>query len=114
MFVLAILLHVPGIRICIFSTGKRASSAIMTEILDRLKHVEGGMDRLVKSNQEQLFIGAGAAKGGVRTVGQLNDVANSRLYSFPGTHRAARVARVRRRISRRSSRVLVRLCVHLY
>jgi hypothetical protein len=53
MFVLSILLNVPGVKICIFSTGKRASSNLMTEILDRLRHIEGGTERILKSNQEQ-------------------------------------------------------------
>lgn len=51
MYCLTLLLCVPGIRICVFSTGKRASSGLSTEIMDRLNHVENGLDRILKSNQ---------------------------------------------------------------
>lgn len=54
MFVCAMLLSCPGIKICIFSTGKRASSNLMQEIMDRLSFIEGGRERVVKHNQEQV------------------------------------------------------------
>lgn len=101
MYVIAVLLNVPGVRICIFSTGKRASSGLMREILDRLKHIEGGTDRIVKHNQEELFIcAAGTARGkgqqSEEAKKQANEATTSRLFSFPAgtssmhTHRHSR------------------------
>lgn len=48
------LLNVPGIKICIFSTGKRASGGLMLEIMDRLREIPGGSSRILKQNQEQV------------------------------------------------------------
>jgi hypothetical protein len=53
MFVLALLLTVPGLRICLFSTGKRASSGLLLEISDLLNKIPGGRERVAKMNQEQ-------------------------------------------------------------
>jgi hypothetical protein len=100
MFVLAMMLHCPGIRICIFSTGKRASSGLMTEIWDLLKKIKGAKDRVTKHNQEQLCIAATAVAKGARR-GRHNDNDDdddnlggetlfsshktvSTLYCFPG------------------------------
>jgi hypothetical protein len=54
MYVLALLLHVPGIRVCIFSTGKRASGKLVGEIMERIKNIPGATKRVIKQNQEQV------------------------------------------------------------
>ncbi len=54
MFVLACLLNVPGIKICVFSTGKRASGGLLTEIMDRLRYLPDGRKRVIKSNSFSL------------------------------------------------------------
>lgn len=52
LFVLALMLAVPGIRVCVFSTGKRASGSLMEIMLQFMNNVEGLRDRIVKQNQE--------------------------------------------------------------
>ena len=49
--VLALLINVPGIRVSIFSTGKRASGSLLQIVLDFLQKVPGGRDRILKTNQ---------------------------------------------------------------
>jgi hypothetical protein len=90
MFVLAMLLNVPGIRICIFSTGKRASGGLMLEIMDRLREIPDGNSRILKQNQEQLFIstvprGEGVKANSETAKKQINDSNVSRLYCFPAS-----------------------------
>ena len=80
MFVLAIMLNVPGIRICIFSTGKRASSSLMATIMQLLQGMDGGVDRIVKKNEEQLFL----ATCDLKQI-QLNEVNKARLATDPST-----------------------------
>lgn len=52
LFVLALMLAVPGIRVCVFSTGKRASGSLMEIMLQFMGNVDGLKDRIVKQNQE--------------------------------------------------------------
>ena len=52
MYVLAVMLAVPGIRVCVFSTGKRASSSLMEIITQFMGMIPGLNDRKVKENQE--------------------------------------------------------------
>lgn len=78
MFVAAMLLCVPGIRIAIFSTGKRASSSLtdtIREFLAKLPRFK--FARIVKSNQEKLAIAPTAAHTG----------RPSQLHSFPAVTR---------------------------
>jgi len=63
-FVLALMLSVPGIRICVFSTGKRASGSLMEIVLQFIGNVEGLGRRLVKQNQEELYLSATALEDG--------------------------------------------------
>ena len=56
MFVLSMMLSCPGIRICVFSTGKRASSSLMEIITQFMGNVDGLNARKVKENQEELYI----------------------------------------------------------
>lgn len=53
MFVCCMLLCCPEIRICVFSTGKRASSAIMLEVIKIITYM-GHANRIVKKNCEQV------------------------------------------------------------
>jgi branched-subunit amino acid transport protein len=85
MFCVAVLENVPGIKICIFSTGQRASSALMTEIKRLLKKVPNGTDRIVKETQEELRFApaaVGNSKAEKRAAELSDDVAV--LYSYPG------------------------------
>lgn len=55
-FAAALLLSVPKVKIAIFSTGKRTSSALMEIIITFIKNIEGGQKRIVKKTSEQLYI----------------------------------------------------------
>ena len=91
--VLALLLNVPGIRVSIFSTGKRASGSLLQIILDFLQKVPGGRDRLLKTNQEELFLAcAGSGKKGGSTRASVEKIAEagdriSKCYSYPSSVR---------------------------
>ena len=50
MYVLALMLAVPGIRVCVFSTGKRASSSLMEIITQFMGMIPGLNERKVKEN----------------------------------------------------------------
>ena len=85
MFLTAVLLVCPGIRLCVFSTGKRASSGLMLEIMDRINAIPGAADRIVRQNQEQLFLSQTSAIGAntAKRKQMLTEAGTSRLYSFP-------------------------------
>jgi hypothetical protein len=58
----------------------------MTEIMDLLTKVPDGRERIVKSNQENLFLSTianGTKQGSDKAKRQINDDSTSRLYSFP-------------------------------
>ena len=87
LFVLSLLINVPGIRVCVFSTGKRASGGLMQIIVDFLARIKGGTDRIMRRNQEELFIGPpcgeeGKGKGRFKTANEGN---TSKLFSFPSS-----------------------------
>lgn len=87
MFVVALLLCCPGLRICIFSTGKRASSSLMLEVTSIITRM-GHADRVVKRNQEQLFLSQTPRAEGVSASSEKAKAlseggAISKLYSFP-------------------------------
>ena len=56
MFVGAIALVVPGSEQAIFSTGRRASGKLLELVGQLVSQVPGGADRIVKSNQETVWI----------------------------------------------------------
>lgn len=126
MFIVAVMINVPGIWCAVFvcgqprisnctriscpllsvlmftcacspflqSTGKRASSALMLAIKDLLTSLPGGRDRILRQNQEQLFIAPDTVAGGDNTVKNKNNASTearlldknvSRLYSFPAS-----------------------------
>ena len=62
-YVLALLLAVPGIRICIFSTGRRASGSLLQIVIDFLMKQKGGANHVVKSSQEELWLNPNATSG---------------------------------------------------
>ena len=88
MFVAAMLLCVPGIKISIFSTGKRASCSLMDTISTFIQNIPGGRSRIVKQNQEELFIaqtalvgGNGAQSGAARN--RRTSPTTSKLHAYP-------------------------------
>lgn len=89
-FVLSLLVNVPGIRLCIFSTGKRASGSLLQIVLDFLQKVPGGRERILKQNQEELFIAPPNSKARSSNRSSFAKVAEegdnvSKLYSFPSS-----------------------------
>jgi len=88
LFVAAFLLEVKGIRICIFSTGKRASSALMASIRKKIVACQGGSARIVKRTEEKLFISSVAIDKKHMTTEQKDLLSEgpdiSQLFSYPG------------------------------
>jgi hypothetical protein len=84
-FVTAVLLCVPGIEIGIFSTGSRASGSLMEKIISYLDHIPGSRERIVKSNQEDLFLALQSIGG----LSAKSDLA-IRLRTAPGTSKLHR------------------------
>lgn len=89
LFCLALLVCVPGIKICVFSTGKRASGGLMQIVLDFLSKLPDGLSRVKKQNQEELFIGQPTTdqKGKRASSAEIaSDAENiSKLFSFPSS-----------------------------
>lgn len=56
MFVAALLLTIPGIKICVYSTGKRASSSLTSSTVRFVCKIQGGQRRIIRKNQEELFL----------------------------------------------------------
>lgn len=89
MFVVAVLLSVPGIKIAIFSTGKRASSSLMKIALEMLGKIKGATRRICKETSEELSIctqplsiGKSATSNEARAARSLSTT--SHLHSYPG------------------------------
>jgi hypothetical protein len=79
---------VPGVRIAVFSTGKRASGSMMGIIKDFLKRVPNWQSMIVKENSEELFLQvAGRSVKTKRKTDNENEDDNkvSKLYSFPSS-----------------------------
>jgi hypothetical protein len=55
MVVAVLLVYVPGIKVCIFSTGKRASTSMLSLVASFI-HKLGQERRIVRQNQEELYI----------------------------------------------------------
>jgi len=55
MFCAAMLLNSPGCWISVFSTGQRASTALL-DTVGKFINAAGAADRIVKKNQEELFV----------------------------------------------------------
>ena len=73
MFAAALLWYTETMWISCFSTGQRASSSLLDKVGDFMAELPGYQDRLLKKNQEQLFI-KGNKGGDVR-----------RFYSYPSS-----------------------------
>ncbi|KAK3289740.1 hypothetical protein CYMTET_2869 [Cymbomonas tetramitiformis] len=73
MFVAALLLSVADMWVSVFSTGQRASSSLLEQVCKMICHVPRGSSRILRRNQEQVFI-KGDASSDVR-----------RLYSYPSS-----------------------------
>lgn len=113
-FCAVVLLCVPGITISTFSTGKRASSLLMGQMMRMMAGVPGAVERIVRSNAESLSV---AATGRSEGVGEHSETAKrmaadsttSQFFSYPSsvdgqfnthTHTYRRRRRRRRRRKR--------------
>lgn len=88
MFVAVLLLCLPAVRVLVFSTGKRASSSLMDLVIFFMNKIDGAKARIVKRNQEQLFICTTARVGEGKSAQDAEDTA--RLYSYPAGSDALR------------------------
>jgi hypothetical protein len=91
MFVAVLLLVVAGIKICIFSTGKRSSGTLLNMITTFI-HILHGEKRIVKHNQEELFVGENSLDNGLSDkshVARENRVleSTSTLRSYPASEK---------------------------
>jgi len=73
MYVAALALAVSGVTIVIYSTCKRASSAVLTNITSMIRQIPGGSDRITTSNQEKVHVSGGGTE--------------SMISSYPGQPR---------------------------
>lgn len=78
MFVAALLLSVPDMWVSVFSTGQRASSSLLEQVCKMICHVPQGSGRILRRNQEQVFI-RGDSPADIR-----------RMYSYPSSVQGAR------------------------
>ena len=109
MFCAALLLAVPSIRICVFSTGKRASGSLMELVTKFINKVPGGNERICKKTEEQLFLAnvalaAGSGVGSAAAKLRQTDDATSKLFSFPSSVKG------KSRYTRREARSLFVKC----
>lgn len=56
MFVTALLLNCPGIILCVFSTGSRASTFMREIIVKMMMRIPGALNRIIKKTAEKLYI----------------------------------------------------------
>lgn len=90
MFVLALMLCVPGIQICIFSTGSRASGSLYDIMMSMLSRMPDAFARIVRNTKEHLFIAsqtlpksATTHSAAAKKLCAAKDT--SKLYAFPDT-----------------------------
>lgn len=86
MYAAAVMLACPGIRILVFSPGQRTSSNLMLSVIAHIKKFPNGEARIIKNNNEQLFLAATprtTGKKGVVDEDTLADQSVSTLRSLP-------------------------------
>jgi hypothetical protein len=80
MYILAMMDALPGLRVLVFSTGKRASGNLMQTLMDHMGALKGGKERILKQNQEQLWFGPEGCGSSSKNIDQR---LISRFYSLP-------------------------------
>lgn len=88
LFLAALCSAVPGITVAVFSTGRRASSNLTQNIEQFMRRFPGVEERIIKRNDEQIFIAAEGAlrdqRAGSEAARKLQrDETTTRLFSFP-------------------------------
>ncbi len=89
IFVISLLLCVPGIRICLFSTTKRTSGNLVEIIKVCMNNIPGARQRICKETQEELFFAASPLPAGIGPRSTLASQYHtksdtSKLYAYPG------------------------------
>ena len=91
MFDAAVLLHVPGITISVFSTGRRASK-MLKELVEKLIKMTGdeNTQRIINSTQEELFIAHktladNTTKRSLEAQNLRMDITTAKLFSYPSS-----------------------------
>lgn len=90
MWVVAALLHMPGVEIGIFSTGQRASSSLMRMATGFLNEIPGAERRVVKSTDKDLFVSLeplpdGSSQRSLIAQQHCLLPSTSKLHSFPSS-----------------------------
>jgi len=90
IYLAAMLLFRPGIRIAIFSTGKRASAMITAKVIRNIKAYRDGERRIVSQTEEYLAISAvpmekGASKQSASAKASLGLPDTSHLHFYPSS-----------------------------
>lgn len=107
MFVLAMMLAVPGIKLAVFSPGSRASGSLMKLVQKFMRNIPDAMRRDLGGNKERIYI---AAREMAEGVGRGSKIANalqnaadtSELACFPSSKKGTCVV------------VCVCVCARLY
>jgi hypothetical protein len=115
MFAAVMLMRIPGIQIAIFSTGRRASSALMAKIVKFVRALPGGNARIVSKNNEDLYVATTAVVNKSSKSEAKDAESTSHLMSFPanaaGRARAHAHIHTHMRVSARRG-VVERLTCH--
>ncbi len=90
MLAAALVYHIPGFRAAIFSTGRRASQALMDLMVTFLLKLPNGRSRIVRKNQEQLRLAPHPVTGNDGRRNQQhkydeNDANTSLVMSLPSS-----------------------------
>jgi len=91
MFDCAMLLYVPGFKINVYSTGRRASK-MLKEQVEQFIMMEGSGARIIQSNQEELFVchkamSTDSSRRSVEAVILRDDPTTSKLLSYPSSRK---------------------------
>jgi hypothetical protein len=91
MFDCGMLLYVPGFKINVYSTGRRASK-MLKEQVEQFISMEGSSARVIQSNQEELFIchkemSSDSSRRSIEAVVLRDDPSTSKLFSYPSSRK---------------------------
>ena len=91
MFDCGMLLYVPGFKINVYSTGRRASK-MLKEQVEQFVNMVGESHRIIQSNQEEFFICHKELSGdnnrrSVEAISLRDDPSTSKLYSYPSSQK---------------------------
>jgi hypothetical protein len=102
MFVIAMMLAVPGVKLAVFSPGKRASDSLMKLVLKFSNNIKGARARIIGANTEHLYIAARELGDGIGMMTQVaknmqSQADTSELSCFPSSKKGETRPRSRSR-----------------